>query len=272
MIDWTNARAGPAGADVAMAYLIMGSSEVDQVPALVRPLLKSIRAALIGQFLSSVRDDPKPTSPRWPGCGPRTGTYGPPRRNGCSGWPSGSGKRLGRRTAGSAAGTTVDVPVWAPTRYPKKPGHLLPSARGGWLARTGRTLSMWMFLSRRLRAWVLLAIALPLTRLFVHRLASAAERRDPATRTARALHQADSAVTAVSRRTSRRAARLAGPIRLAADKHATAAGCPEAALSADNLLDAGSDAAKHRVDAERLADKALDRLADAVEVVNDWLR
>ena len=69
---------------------------------------------------------------------------------------------------------------------------------------------MWMFLSRRLRAWVILAIALPLTRLFVHRLASAAERRDPSTRTARALHQADSAVTAVSRRTSRKAARLPG--------------------------------------------------------------
>ncbi len=60
VIDWTNARAGPAGADVAMAYLIMGSSEVDQVPVLLRPLLKSIRATLIRQFLSSVRDDPKP--------------------------------------------------------------------------------------------------------------------------------------------------------------------------------------------------------------------
>jgi hypothetical protein len=60
VIDWTNARVGPAGADVAMAYLIMGSSEVDQVPAPARPLLKSFRAALIRQFLSSVRDDPKP--------------------------------------------------------------------------------------------------------------------------------------------------------------------------------------------------------------------
>ena len=60
VIDWTNARAGPAGADVAMAYLIMGSAEVDQVPAPVRPLLKSFRAALIRQFLSSVRDDPRP--------------------------------------------------------------------------------------------------------------------------------------------------------------------------------------------------------------------
>ena len=45
-------------------------------------------------------------------------------------------------------------------------------------------------------------IAVPLARALVHRLALAAERRDPSTRTARALHQADSAVTAVSRRTS----------------------------------------------------------------------
>ena len=60
VIDWTSARAGPAGADVAMAYLIMASSEVDQVPVLVRPLLRAVRARLVGQFLSSVRDDPKP--------------------------------------------------------------------------------------------------------------------------------------------------------------------------------------------------------------------
>lgn len=68
------------------------------------------------------------------------------------------------------------------------------------------TLSMWVFLLGRLRTWVLLAIALPLARLVVHRLALAADRRNPSSRTARALHQADSAVTAVSRRTSRRAA------------------------------------------------------------------
>jgi len=49
--------------------------------------------------------------------------------------------------------------------------------------------------------WLLLAIALPLTR------ALAAERRDPSTRTAKTLHQADSTVTAVSRRTARRADR-----------------------------------------------------------------
>ena len=66
---------------------------------------------------------------------------------------------------------------------------------------------MWVFLSARLRAWLLLAIALPLARLIVHRLAVAAGRRDPSARTARLLHQADSGVTAVSGRVSRRATR-----------------------------------------------------------------
>lgn len=66
---------------------------------------------------------------------------------------------------------------------------------------------MWAFFSRRLRMWLLLAIALPLTRALVHRLALATERRDPSTRTAKALHQADSTVTAVSRRAARRAER-----------------------------------------------------------------
>ena len=44
------------------------------------------------------------------------------------------------------------------------------------------TLSMWVFLSRRLRTWLLLAIALPLARVFIHRLALAAERRDASAR------------------------------------------------------------------------------------------
>jgi hypothetical protein len=63
---------------------------------------------------------------------------------------------------------------------------------------------MWVFFARRLRLWLLLAVALPLSRALVHRLALAAEHRDSSTRTARALHQADSAVTAVSRRTTRK--------------------------------------------------------------------
>jgi hypothetical protein len=66
---------------------------------------------------------------------------------------------------------------------------------------------MWAFFSRRLRMWLLLAIALPLTRALVHRLALAAERHDPSTRTAKTLHQADSTVTAVSRRAGRKAGR-----------------------------------------------------------------
>ena len=59
---------------------------------------------------------------------------------------------------------------------------------------------MWVFLSARLRTWLLLAIALPVARLLVHRLAVAAERHDPSARTAKLLHGADSAVTAVSGR------------------------------------------------------------------------
>jgi hypothetical protein len=59
---------------------------------------------------------------------------------------------------------------------------------------------MWAFFSRRLRMWLLLAVALPLTRALVHRLTLAAERHGPSTRTAKTLRQADSAVIAVSRR------------------------------------------------------------------------
>jgi hypothetical protein len=63
---------------------------------------------------------------------------------------------------------------------------------------------MWAFFSRRLRTWLLLAIALPLTQALVHRLALTAERRDPSTRTAKTLLKADSVLTAVSRRAARK--------------------------------------------------------------------
>ena len=66
---------------------------------------------------------------------------------------------------------------------------------------------MWAFLSARLRTWLLLAIALPLTRLVVHRLAVATERHDPSALTARLLRRADSAVGAVATRSSRKARR-----------------------------------------------------------------
>jgi aminoglycoside phosphotransferase (APT) family kinase protein len=60
VIDWSNVRSGPAGADVAMAYLIMASSEVDDVPLPVRPALSAVRSAVIRQFLLAARDDPGP--------------------------------------------------------------------------------------------------------------------------------------------------------------------------------------------------------------------
>jgi hypothetical protein len=114
----------------------------------------------------------------------------------------------------------ADMSVQVADAYPRL--DVLVSSRrlGTWLARdkggsapehlTGDdegTLSMWAFFSRRLRMWLLLAIALPLTRALVHRLALAAERRDPSTRTAKALGQADSTVTAVSRRAARKTER-----------------------------------------------------------------
>lgn len=68
-----------------------------------------------------------------------------------------------------------------------------------------RMLRMWVLLSSRLRAWLLMAVALPLARLLIHRLAIAADRHDA--RSARLLLRADSAVTAVSRRSGRRKAR-----------------------------------------------------------------
>jgi hypothetical protein len=66
---------------------------------------------------------------------------------------------------------------------------------------------MWVFLSARLRTWLLLAIAVPLARLLVHRLAVAADRHDPSARSAKLLRRADAAVTALSGRSARRARR-----------------------------------------------------------------
>jgi hypothetical protein len=77
-----------------------------------------------------------------------------------------------------------------------------------------KDVGMWVFLTARLRAWLFLAVALPLARLLVHRLAVAAERRDASARAARLLHRADSAVTAVAGHTSaRRSGRRTSPAR-----------------------------------------------------------
>jgi aminoglycoside phosphotransferase (APT) family kinase protein len=60
VIDWVNARAGPAGADVAMAYLIMATSDIDLVPAYLRPIVAQLRAVLFRDFLAAVTDDMRP--------------------------------------------------------------------------------------------------------------------------------------------------------------------------------------------------------------------
>ncbi len=60
VIDWSNAAAGPAGADVAMAYLIMACSEVDDLPLLIRPVVSSVRATVVRHFMLDVQDDPVP--------------------------------------------------------------------------------------------------------------------------------------------------------------------------------------------------------------------
>lgn len=63
---------------------------------------------------------------------------------------------------------------------------------------------MFVFLSSRLRTWLLLAVALPLARTAVRRVATSAARRDPQARTAKVLNRADSTLAALSRRRSRR--------------------------------------------------------------------
>ena len=60
VIDWTNAAAAPAGADVAMADLIMASSDVDDLPAWLRPAAGGLRRIFLRRFRAAVRDDPGP--------------------------------------------------------------------------------------------------------------------------------------------------------------------------------------------------------------------
>lgn len=58
VIDWTNAAAGPAGADVAMAFLIMASSDVDDLPPWLRPAAGGLRRIFLHWFRAAVQDDP----------------------------------------------------------------------------------------------------------------------------------------------------------------------------------------------------------------------
>jgi aminoglycoside phosphotransferase (APT) family kinase protein len=60
VVDWANVAAGAPAADVAMAWLIIATSEVDEPPLLVRPAISSIRAVLLRRFRALVRHDPGP--------------------------------------------------------------------------------------------------------------------------------------------------------------------------------------------------------------------
>lgn len=64
VIDWTNAAAGAPAADVAMAWLIIATSEVDAPPLLLRPAISSVRTVLLRRFRALVRDDPGPEMAR----------------------------------------------------------------------------------------------------------------------------------------------------------------------------------------------------------------
>ncbi|SRR5712691_1334968 len=60
IIDWSNGAAGPPGADVAMASVIMTTSEVDDLPLPVRLIAEQVRRRMIGRFEGSVSHDFRP--------------------------------------------------------------------------------------------------------------------------------------------------------------------------------------------------------------------
>lgn len=60
VIDWSNGAAGPPGADVAMAALIMRISEVDGLPLPVRLVAGRVRRTVVRQFVRSAGHDSGP--------------------------------------------------------------------------------------------------------------------------------------------------------------------------------------------------------------------
>lgn len=60
VIDWSNGAAGPPGADVAMAALIMRISEVDELPLPVRIIAGQVRRSVVRHFERSATDDGEP--------------------------------------------------------------------------------------------------------------------------------------------------------------------------------------------------------------------
>lgn len=60
VIDWVDARAGPAGGDVAIAYLIMSTADTDLIPPRVRPVIGLLRGEFCRRFLAAAADSPWP--------------------------------------------------------------------------------------------------------------------------------------------------------------------------------------------------------------------
>lgn len=60
VIDWSNGAAGPAGADAAMAALIMRTSQVDDLPPGIRVAASLLRRLVIRTFESAVSADFRP--------------------------------------------------------------------------------------------------------------------------------------------------------------------------------------------------------------------
>jgi aminoglycoside phosphotransferase (APT) family kinase protein len=61
VIDWNNVSAGSPAADVAMAWLIMATSEVEPAPPVwLRPAISTIRATFVRRFRALAGDDPGP--------------------------------------------------------------------------------------------------------------------------------------------------------------------------------------------------------------------
>ena len=61
VIDWTNAGLGPAGLDVAMTWMLMATSDVDDVPRLLRPFVRRLRARIVEEYLAATSTvDPLP--------------------------------------------------------------------------------------------------------------------------------------------------------------------------------------------------------------------
>ncbi|MBO0831529.1 MAG: phosphotransferase [Actinobacteria bacterium] len=60
VIDWVGAVAGPAGADVATAYLIMTTADTDLIPLWLRPAIGLLRRQFCRRFTRGVHDSPWP--------------------------------------------------------------------------------------------------------------------------------------------------------------------------------------------------------------------